>query len=117
MGTIYCLYSSADGEPRYVDQTEQPIARCRRQHVAAALRGDIAPVSKWIREIWAVGQEVEIHPLQEDVLPHDLNFYEEYWISQFPNLVNARSLLGDVPTESEAGRRVTEYLKSKVGIG
>jgi len=46
-----------------------------------------------MREVFRAGHLVEIHVLQHEVTPKELDLFEKYWMQQFPELVN--SLLPD----------------------
>ncbi len=89
MGYIYCLFSTQDGRPRYIGQTDADPERRLKQHLAAALDAEsTAPVHGWVRDVLRTGFLVDIFVLQTDVVPKELRLFEDYWIQQFPDLLN-----------------------------
>jgi len=40
---------------------------------------------------------------QEDIAPKDLDMFEEYWIGQFPNLLNRQTVKSIPPLQRLAG--------------
>jgi hypothetical protein len=116
MGEIYCLFSSEDGEPRYVGSTEFSSDKRWKRHLADALEKRPGSLYDWIRDVSRRSQYVGYHVLQTNVIPAELKFYETYWISQFPNLLNAR--LNDQPATrlSDAGRNALLAIKSALAL-
>ena len=90
MGEIYCLYSTSDGRPRYIGQTEFTADKRFKKHVTSALELADGKLYEWMRHAWRKGHDVDFHVLQTDIIPADLPFYERYWMSQFPELFNVR---------------------------
>jgi hypothetical protein len=88
---IYCLYSSADGIPRYVGPTEESADKAFKRHVTAALDMEIGRLYDWIRAVWRAKREIGYHVLQTNVVPTELDFYQRYWINQFAGLLNVDS--------------------------
>jgi hypothetical protein len=89
MGLIYCLFSTEDGQPRYIGQTRSEANRRRKQHLAAALdKDEKGPVCDWIRDVLRREQSIGVRVIQEDINPKDLEMFERYWIEQFPRLLN-----------------------------
>lgn len=90
MTLVYCLYSSQDGVPRYVGKTEEDAERRLKRHIARALEeDDRSPLYAWMRDVFRAGHLVEMHVLQREVAPKELDMFERYWMGQFPNLLNA----------------------------
>ena len=101
MGCIYCLFSTIDGELKYVGQTSSNPEYRAKQHVTAALEKLPGPLYDWIRTIWRRGGDINMHTLQSDVLRRDLDTFEEYWLGQFAGLLNA-SDAKEGPTKDSA---------------
>lgn len=91
MSIIYCLFSTADGKPRYVGQTTKAVGVRLEQHVRDAGRHARTPLHRWIHASLEAGFEIQAHVLQLHVPPGDLNLFERYWINQFPDLLNDRA--------------------------
>ena len=107
MGVIYCLFSTRDGIPRYVGQTEYSGKKRRDLHVTKALDRQSGLLYDWIRNEWREGFDVDYWTLQDDIIPADLEMYEMYWIEQFDSLLNVRPHQGNGTGTSAVGRRVT----------
>src|SRR5690348_17061783 len=89
MGSIYCLYSTQDGEPRYIGQTDGDPVRRHKHHLTCALENEErTPLYDWIRTVLRSGHLVEMYVVQEDVTPKELLLFERYWFKQFSNLLN-----------------------------
>jgi hypothetical protein len=112
MGSIYCLYATDDGAPRHIGHITDSADQCRRRHVAAALAMDGSPVSRWIREKWESGHELQIYVLQDDVPELELTFYEDYWTNQFAGLLRSEGALLGSAEDTQIGRQIREYLRS-----
>lgn len=87
---VYCLYSTADGIPRYVGKASDKVSYRFRKHVAAALDMEEGPLYDWIRDLWKQDHDVAAYTIQEAIMPRDLDMYEQYWIDQFADLLNIR---------------------------
>jgi hypothetical protein len=57
---------------------------------------------------------VEAHVLQSSVIPADLEFYEKYWIAQFPGLLNLRDLPTLLAQPTDIGQKIILGLKAKL---
>jgi len=114
MGEIYCLYSTADGEPRYVGRAENGAQKRLKQHRTLALEKADGTLYDWIRDLYRSGFEVDAHILQSDVIPADLEFYEKYWIAQFPGLLNLRDETIPPALPTEIGQKIIVGLKAKL---
>lgn len=115
MGEIYCLYSSKDGIPRYVGQTESFARKRYARHVTCAIDMDQGDLYSWIRTEWENEYEVKHYVLQTDIIPAELDFYEEYWINQFPNLLNKKKNSGK-KKPTEIGLKVIEAIKTSIEV-
>lgn len=85
---VYCLYSTADGVPRYVGRTDDKVSYRLKQHITAALEKQPGVLYDWIRDVWRSGDDVGVFTLQDRVIPKDINMFEQYWIDQFADLLN-----------------------------
>jgi hypothetical protein len=85
---VYCLYSTADGRPRYVGRASDKVSYRYNKHITAALEKEPGALYDWIRDLWRDGNDVAVHTLQESITPKDLDLFEQYWINQFSNLFN-----------------------------
>jgi hypothetical protein len=114
MGEIYCLYSSDDGVPQYVGATEGSADKSWKRHITEAL--DLAPGSlyDWMRETAQGGNYVGVHVLQSSVDAADLNFYESYWVSQFPGLFNTPGIRKPSSALTDTASSVIAAIKSKL---
>jgi hypothetical protein len=88
MSSIYCLYATSNGHPRYIGQTTKPVELRLAQHLGDARRQSQTPLCRWIRATTADGFRIHFHTLQAAVAPADLNLFERYWMGQFANLLN-----------------------------
>ena len=116
MGEVYCLYSSRDGLPKYVGQTEWEADRRWKKHVTNALDLVPGPLYDWMRDVARGGHYVGCHVLQSAIIPDELRFYERYWINQFPGLFNVYSNEAPVATPSEVARTVTVAIQAKLVV-
>ncbi len=85
---VYCLYSTADGVPRYVGRAADKVSYRFKQHVTAALEKEPGSLYDWMRDVWRGDFDVLVHTLQEGVIPKDEAMFEQYWIDQFSTLLN-----------------------------
>jgi hypothetical protein len=85
---IYCLFSTADGRPRYVGQTTKTPPIRYYRHLGDAWRRRGTPLHRWIRITEAQGFEIRAFVLQTNVAPGDLDLFERYWMAQFASLLN-----------------------------
>jgi hypothetical protein len=111
---IYCLFSTADGRPRYIGQTTKPPPVRHAQHLRHAERRPNTPLHRWIRRVQAAGFQVRIHVLQTDVQPRDLNIFERYWMAQFRGLLNTVTGTTVAVAETEVGRAVRRRLRQQL---
>lgn len=110
MGLIYCLYSTGDGLPRYVGQTRDTASRTHQQHLAAALeKNQKGAVNDWIRNVLRRDQAVGMRVVQDDVDPKYLNVFQQYWSSQFANLLNAGA--GSRRKATATGQRIVDAIQ------
>jgi hypothetical protein len=110
---VYCLYSTEDGEPRYVGRSSDKVSYRFNQHVTAALEKEPGALYDWIRDAWRRGYDVCAYILQEGIIPKDLDLFEKYWISQFSNLLN---VVGNTPAviDSQVAKQVKAALRLQV---
>ena len=109
MGSIYCLFASDDGTPRYVGKTTRQPERRWKEHVARALdKDEEGRLCEWVRDVLRRGELVQFWVLQEDVAPVDLDTFEAYWTRQFPQLLND-GVGVDEPTK--LGRSIAASIK------
>ena len=106
MRIIYCLYSTRDGKPRYVGETDQASQARLGKHEGDA-KGDpykkpeLVGVHPWMRKEWFSGHDIEIFPI-----PSSEDANEEWWIMKFPNLLNIRHGYRSPRIEKPEGRAV-----------
>ncbi len=110
---VYCLYSTADGVPRYVGKASDKVSYRFRKHVAAALDMEEGAVYDWIRQLWKQDHDVAVHTLQEGIMPRDLDLFEQYWIDQFAELVNKRGNRPD-KTNSRIADQITKGIQQQL---
>lgn len=89
MAYIYCLYSTDDGEPRYIGKASDKVSYCFKQHITAALEKTPGSLYDWMRDVWRRNQDVMCYTLQEGIALEDEELFEQYWIGQFGDLLNA----------------------------
>ena len=114
MPYVYCLYSTQDGVPRYIGRTEGEPERRLNQHLARALEeADRSVLYEWIRSVLRAGHLVDLHILQSEVAPKELDIFEKYWISQFVNLVNTTNIDSKITKPTNLARQIAEALALK----
>ena len=59
-----------------------------KQHVTSALDKESGPVYDWMRDVWRRNYDVAVYILQQEIIPKDVELFEQYWIDQFANLLN-----------------------------
>jgi hypothetical protein len=106
MGVIYGLYSTRDGQIRYVGQTEYTAKKRLELSITKALDRQSGPLYDWIRAEWREGYEVQHYALQEDIIPADLDMFENYWMEQFSGLLNVKPPYNPQCPTSDVGRRI-----------
>lgn len=116
MGEIYCLYSTADGEPRYIGRSDDTAERRYKQHVTNALEIKPGELYDWMRAAWKEKHEIGFYVLQSDIIPADIAFFEQYWISQFPGLLNQHFNGTPPQAPTDAGRQVMLAIKAKLVV-
>ena len=114
MSEVYCLYSTEDGNPRYVGRTEDGTMKRLKQHRTYALEMAEGAVYDWIRGVYRKGFEVEAHVLQMNIIPAEFEFYERYWIAQFSDLLNVHDVVAPTPESTEIGRKITVSIKARL---
>jgi hypothetical protein len=106
MGAIYGLYSTRDGQVRYVGQTEHTAVKRLDLIITKALDWEPGALYDWVRNEWRAEHEVRAHVLQDDIIPDDLEMFEAYWIEQFSGLLNVNPPADPARPSSDIGRRV-----------
>jgi hypothetical protein len=114
MGEIYCLYATSDAQPRYVGQTEGAADKRFKKHVTSALELTDGALYEWMRKVWRKDHDVGFHVLQTGIVPADLAFYEQYWMSQFPKLLNDSDNSVRCDALTDIGRQIVVAIKSKL---
>lgn len=114
MGVIYGLYSTRDGQVRYVGQTEYTARKRLDLIITKALEREPGTLYEWVRDEWRAGHEVRAHVLQDDIIPADLEMFETYWIEQFSSLLNANPPADPARSTSAVGQRVNEGIRSQL---
>lgn len=89
--SIYCLYSTQDGVPRYVGKVSDKVSYRFKEHVTAALEQAPGALYDWMRDVWRSEFDVAVYTLQEGIVPKDHAMFEQYWIDQFADLLNVTS--------------------------
>lgn len=112
---VYCLYSTADGVPRYVGKASDKVSYRFRKHVAAALDMEEGPVYDWIRDLWKRDHDVAAYTLQEAIMPRDLDMFEQYWIDQFADLLNRRGNR-EGKTNSRVADQITKGIQQQLAV-
>jgi hypothetical protein len=110
MGEIYGLYSTRDGQVRYVGQTEYTARKRLDLTVTKALDREPGVLYDWLRDEWRFGHEVRAHVLQDDIIPADLAMFEAYWIEQFSGLLNVKPPADPARTTSPVGQRINNVI-------
>ena len=116
MGEIYCLYASENGIPHYVGMTEGSAEKRWKKHLTSALDKVSGELYDWMRDVTRRSGYIDFHVLQAGIIPADLQFYEEYWITQFPDLFNVRSNSTPPVAPSKIGSQVILAIKAKLVI-
>jgi hypothetical protein len=114
MGEIYCLYSSQNGVPRYVEATEWSADKKWKKHLTDALDLVSGQLYDWIRDVARGGHYVGFHTLQTDIAITELPFYEQYWVSQFVGLLNICANVDKTATPTDTANSVILAIKGKL---
>lgn len=110
---VYCLYSTEDGEPRYVGRASDKVSYRFKQHITAALDCEAGALYDWMRNVWRRDFDVAVHTLQEGIIPKDMDFFERFWIHQFTNLINV--IGNNSPMQdSQVAKDVKAALKAQI---
>jgi len=110
---VYCLYSTEDGNPRYVGKASDKVSYRFKQHITAALDNEKGSLYDWIRNVWRTDHDIAFHTLQENIIPKDLDMFEKYWIDQFSDLLNVAGN-GHPQEDSKVGKEVRAALKNQI---
>lgn len=114
MGEIYGLYSTRDGQIRYVEQTEYTARKRLDLIVTKALEREPGALYDWIREEWRADHDVRARVLQDDIVPADLEMFEQYWIEQFGGLLNLTQRSGPDQGTSAAGQCINDAILAEL---
>lgn len=114
MGAIYGLYSTRDGQVRYIGQTEYTTRKCLDLIITKALDRESGALYDWIRDEWRAEHEVHAHVLQDDVIPADLEMFEAYWIEQFSSLLNVNPPVDPARPTSDIGQRINDSILAQL---
>ena len=114
MGSIYCLYSTQDGIPRYVGKaTINPEGALKKLIADALDLSEKSPLYDWMREVFRSGHIVEAYELQKEISKGELEIFENYWAEKFSGLLNAGTKSRSKRT-SKVAAQVTEAIKSRL---
>lgn len=114
MALIYGLFSTGDGQVRFVGQTEYTARKRLDLVVTKALDRQPGALYDWVRDQWRAGHEVHVYSLQDHVIPADLEVFEAYWIEQFSGLLNHTPPVGPARSTSEVGQRVNNAIRARL---
>ena len=114
MGVIYGLYSTRDGQIRYVGQTEYTAKKRLELTITKSLDRDDGFLYEWVRGEWRDGFEVKYYNLQEDVIPADLDMFENYWMEQFSDLLNIKPPYNPKCLTSDIGKRINDAVRAQL---
>jgi hypothetical protein len=114
MGEIYGLYSTRDGQVRYVGQTEYTARKRLDLIVTKALDREPGVLYDWLRDEWRADHEVRAHVLQDDIIPADLEMFEAYWIEQFTGLLNIKPPADPARPTSPVGQRINDAILAQL---
>lgn len=110
---VYCLYSTEDAAPRYIDSASDKVSYRFKQHITAALEKEPGALYDWMRDVWRAGFDVAVFTLQEGIIPQDINMFERYWIEQFTNLLNVMGNKG-AKSDSPVARQIRAALQAQL---
>ncbi len=114
MGVIYGLYSTRDGQVRYIGQTEYTAIKSLDFIITKALNREPGALYDWVRDEWRAEHEVRAHVLQDEIIPDDLEMFEAYWIEQFSSLLNAKPLANPARPTSPVGDRINASILAQL---
>lgn len=112
MGSIYCLFSTENGVPRYVGQ-EQSGGDRYWQHIRLAKKGDPSPVHRWMRSVYLRGYDVGYFVLLRMGSRPWLSFRERDWIQSLPGLTNIRHNRSSVYHDIEISNRIAKKCRKQ----
>ena len=114
MGVIYGLYSTRDGQVRYVGQTEYNAGTRLDLIITKALDREPGALYDWVRDEWRAEHEVRAHVLQDDIIPADLEMFETYWVEQFSDLLEVGRPADPSRPTSEIGQRINDCILAQI---
>jgi hypothetical protein len=113
LGFIYCLYSTQDGQPRFVGHTADRASHSFKQHITAALDKEPGLLNEWIRDTWRAGFDVGMYVLQEEVAPTDLPMFQQYWSDHFRRILD--QAVGDPKrVDSPVAKQIVAAIKAQL---
>lgn len=68
----------------------------------------------WIRELRRAGHDVAGYTLREGIMPKDHAMFEQYWIGQFADLLNAAGIPPAVAATSTVGKQVIAAVQAQI---
>lgn len=81
--TIYALCDYPSWTPRYVGKTTQRVGERHKAHIRDAKRGQVRPVSYWLRKNLAAGERLAVKHLEWLTTADDWQERERFWIAKF----------------------------------
>ena len=115
MGVIYGLYSTRDGQVRYVGQTEYTAQKCLDLITTKAPDRESGALCEWLTREWRAEHEVRAHVLQDDIIiPAHLEMFEAYWIEQFKDLLNGEPPADPARPCTQIGQRIKESILAQL---
>jgi hypothetical protein len=113
--SVYCMYSTEDGVPRYVGLAADKVSYRFKQHVTAALEREPGALYEWMRDVWRSDFDVAVYTLQEGIIPKDEELFERYWIDQFSTLLNVHGIRPD-KQESSIAKQLIAALRAQLEL-
>ena len=115
MGAIFCLYSTQDGEPRFIAGTATSPEAALKQHLTAALENEEqSDLYHWMRDVLRAGFLVDAYVVQEEVARDELEMFELYWARQFPDLLNRLPSEARAKKASPAAASISAAIRARI---
>lgn len=114
MGIIFGLYSTRDGQIRYIGQTEYTSSKSLDRIITRALDQEEGTLYDWVRDEWRTEHEVRTYVLQDGIIPTDLEMFETYWIEQFASLLNNTISGSKERSTSKIGQRINTTILAQI---
>ncbi len=116
MAEVFCLYSTIDGQPRFVATTTGSSEKSFKKYVTLALEMEDGKVFAWMRDNWRKKSDVGFFVLQTKVKAKELEFYKTYWSSQFPRLLNDNDGGERVKKATDVARQIILAIKAQLAV-